>query len=326
MNLNELKKDKIGIKDFKDDYLKSINLKVFDLTFDKAFKGIFELNYEALKRFVISVTHLTFKPEDIDIKFIAPSLPITKFYEYQKTMDMHVVINDSIDIGIEVNRNSFSSVKLRNFLFLNKNYSLSLKSGNKKKKLEDLTYIQLNLNTEDKSSNIGEDIIFPYSMVKKEIYIENYIIYLRYLDYYHRLYYNENVIKSEADYWLAALSAKDIVTFNKILKCFLDDELRIKLVKDAINMFDNESIIDEYEQMMLYRVQERETKKYAIIEGLKEGREKGREEGLKEGLEQGAEQNTIKMIKSMLKNDADYEFISNVTGKTIEEIKEIEKQ
>ena len=178
MKLQELEKNKKELKDFREGYLESLNLKIFDLTYDKVFKSIFELNYEALKRFIISVVHLDLNPEEINIKFLAPSLPIAKFYEYQKTMDMHVIINDTIDIGIELNRSDFSSVKLRNFLFLNKNYSLILKSGNKKKELEKLTYIQLNLNTEDKSSNIGEDIIFPYSMITKEVYIENYIIYL----------------------------------------------------------------------------------------------------------------------------------------------------
>ena len=45
----------------------------------------------------------------------------------------------------------------------------------------------------------------------------------------------------------------------------------------------------------------------------------------REALKQGKEENKIEMIKSMLENNADYEFISKVSNKTIEKIKEIEK-
>jgi len=49
-------------------------------------------------------------------------------------------------------------------------------------------------------------------------------------------------------------------------------------------------------------------------------------DGLNTGISQGIETTIVNTIKSMLENKADYEFISKVTGKTIEEIKEIEQQ
>ena len=54
-------------------------------------------------------------------------------------------------------------------------------------------------------------------------------------------------------------------------------------------------------------------------------RKEGREEGEKNGEARGEARGILNMIKSMLKNNASYEFISNVTGKSIEEIKRIEK-
>ena len=42
-------------------------------------------------------------------------------------------------------------------------------------------------------------------------------------------------------------------------------------------------------------------------------------------MEQGREEKAIEMIKAMLKNNANYEFISKVSNKSIEEIKEIEE-
>ena len=46
---------------------------------------------------------------------------------------------------------------------------------------------------------------------------------------------------------------------------------------------------------------------------------------MNDGISKGINQNTTKIIKSMLMENTDYEFISKVTGKSIEEIKEIEK-
>ena len=43
-----------------------------------------------------------------------------------------------------------------------------------------------------------------------------------------------------------------------------------------------------------------------------------------EGFNAGVEQNTIEVIKNMLENNAELEFISKVTGKTIEEIEKIQ--
>ena len=57
---------------------------------------------------------------------------------------------------------------------------------------------------------------------------------------------------------------------------------------------------------------------------LKNSYKRGIDEGKEEGLQEGIEYNMVSMIKNMLKKKADYNFISEVSGKSIEEIKEIE--
>ena len=57
---------------------------------------------------------------------------------------------------------------------------------------------------------------------------------------------------------------------------------------------------------------------------LKAYEDLARKEGIEAGIEQGIEQNTINTIKSMLENKLDYETISKITKKSIDEIKEIE--
>ena len=49
-----------------------------------------------------------------------------------------------------------------------------------------------------------------------------------------------------------------------------------------------------------------------------------RKKGFEEGTEKGIEDKTIEVIKNMLKEGSTYEFISKVTGKSIDEIKELD--
>ncbi|MGN1342231.1 MAG: hypothetical protein ACI4VL_03265, partial [Bacilli bacterium] len=57
-----------------------------------------------------------------------------------------------------------------------------------------------------------------------------------------------------------------------------------------------------------------------MIEGIKEGKKKGIEQGIKQGINE----NKTEVIINMLKKGIDYDTISEVTDKTIEEIKKLE--
>ena len=57
---------------------------------------------------------------------------------------------------------------------------------------------------------------------------------------------------------------------------------------------------------------------------LRTAREDGLKEGIKKGIKQGIQEEKLETIKNMLKNGLDYQTISEVTGKTIMEIKNIE--
>ena len=59
-------------------------------------------------------------------------------------------------------------------------------------------------------------------------------------------------------------------------------------------------------------------------DGLKEGIKKGIKQGIQEGREQGIQEEKLETIKNMFKEELDYQTISEVTGKTIMGIKNIE--
>ena len=63
--------------------------------------------------------------------------------------------------------------------------------------------------------------------------------------------------------------------------------------------------------------------RFKMIEDL--ALETGLQQGIEQGIKQGIEQKTVELIMNMIVNNIDYDTISKITSKSIEEIKEIEK-
>ena len=84
---------------------------------------------------------------------------------------------------------------------------------------------------------------------------------------------------------------------------------------------DDEKVLKDWIVEDNQRWREQGERRFAIKQGHEEGFKQGREEGRKEGKEEGKEL----VIINMLGEKTDYDFISKVTGKTVEEIKKIEK-
>ena len=306
-----------------EEYVKELDevLEMQSLTHDIMLKNLFERNEYILKRFIISVLHLDIRPNECKLYYLDKELPVTNHKEYKKTLDFNVSINDSIFVNIELNRSAFQYVKQRNYLYHTKQISYSLKKGQAITELSRYTNIQLNLNAYDKSNNLGEDIIVPYSIKTNSIYIENDIIYLKYLDYYYKLYYNETIKKEESDYWLAMLMAKNFTELNNILSQFLPNDLREKIIKDVENLSMDEFVLEDIEREALDAIELRDSLYYAKEEGI----EQGIEQGMEQGISQGVEQNKIETIKALLKKKISYQDIEEITGKSVEEIKKIEE-
>ena len=163
-------------------YLKELDkdLEMIPLTFDIVFKGVFEKNRDILKRFLISTLDLKLDVNRTKIEVLNNELIKENVKEYQKRVDILVVLNDTIYIDIEINRSNFEKVKKRNSLYCDKLYSMLLDMGDKTTKLNDIYLYQLNLNTKDLSITYGEDIIVSYSLVTKSIYIKNKYTYLKF--------------------------------------------------------------------------------------------------------------------------------------------------
>ena len=310
------------------EYLKKVDMevKMIPLTFDVVLKGVFERNRDLLKKFVISVLKLEIDENDTDIEIVKNELLKENIKEYQKRVDILVILNDNIYVDIEINRSSFEKSKFRNSLYCDKLYTTLLETGEKASELKNFYLYQLNLNTEDKSTPYGEDMIVMYSTTTKEIFIDNKIMILKYLEFYRKLYYTNGDNLEEDEIWLAALTAKNFTELNEMLSHILSNRDRSRFVKEAIRMSRLNFSLRDWETEKMNDLMREESKRIDREEGFQAGIEQGIEQGTEQGIEQGIEKNTKDTILAMIENGATLEFISKVTNKTIDEIEKIIKE
>ena len=280
-------------------------VKLLPITFDPIFKGIFGSNIELLKDFILSVLEIDIDRDKCKIRLLNNELPIENYKEYKKTVDLNIVLNDDIFIEIEINRSDFNKVKRRNFIYQNKMYSMIPEKGDDPKDIDNIIFYQLNLNTENKTETYGEHVIVPYDTTIKEIYIDNYYTILKYLEFYHKLYYTKSRKLERGELWLAALMSNSFSELYDILSKILSP--------DKLELIIEESKKTSLNDFNLHAWKQKEMKDLVINKRNRIIR--------KEGIQY--EKNET--IKNMLKENISYELISKIVKKPIDEIKEIEK-
>ena len=282
--------------------------RLIPLTSDFMFKRIFTKNPDILKQFLISVLELNINPEKATIEIISNELTKSNRKEYHKTVDMLVQINNNLNIDIEINTERFNSIKERNTLYLQKISVDTIESGNTYKSMAKYYFYQLNLNTNPSDKNLDDCYILRGEKNNKSL-LENFKIVCKFIENYRDIYYNKLDKSNSSTIWLALLSSKNF------------DELK-EMASLVMNKNDREKFIEECKKASKDRVFLSEwcADMFAADVEAKE-----RQADYEEGLNEGINQNTTKIIKSMLMENTDYKFISKVTGKSIEEIKEIEQ-
>ena len=138
------------------------------------------------------------------------------------------------------------------------------------------------------------------------------------------LVYNNNNLEeiSDLEKWSGIIGCKYLEDIKSILESgLLEMEEKEKFLNDIKEKSKDKDVLEgiKFEDNMEYRF------KLVEEDAYERGLEQGLEQGLEKGLEQGLVKNTIDIIKSMLDNNISNEIISKVSGKSIEEIKEIEK-
>lgn len=318
-------------------------LKMVPLISDYMFKAIMLRNVDIFKNFLIETMNIDIKPEENYILFLDKELIKENFKEKGKIVDINVKLGNNLIIDVEVNREKFEIVKERNDLYLSKLDITQLEVGEEYRDLKNKYIYQLNLNAYPSSKeNFKKRYIVEYDLENKEVFDLRKRKFVKNLVYYRNLYYNGGELLTNDEIFMAGLMSKSFSELYSIMSNILSGNDLNKFIESVINMSNDEFILHAWQKEKFDKMIEERKKELALEEGLEEGRKigieegklegkeeglkEGKKEGLKEGLKEGKEQSTIEVIRAMIKNNASYEFISNVTGKSIEEIKKIENE
>ena len=291
------------------------------LIFDKAFKAVFIKEENILIKMIRDIFEVNEKSRPFTMVGFetVPSTEDGKTYRG----DILIKLSDKSYVSIEMNSVFKEDIFNRNFIHLIRVHNQVLKEGENNKEISLYRMRQLNLNLKD---TFDEGVVSRYAFCNMD---NNKVASLIYticninIAKGEELLYNIDVRDlPKAVRWGAILNRRSIEEIEYLIGDDLltmeEKERFINTIKDVNN---DENIIPAWifeENARLKREQEME---FAIEDGHK----KGLEQGIKEGIKEGKEERDKEVIINMLQEKSDYNFISKITGKTVEEIKEIEK-
>ena len=282
--------------------------------YDVIFKEVFLNNPSVLLKMIKEIFHIK---EEINNPLTIvgyESVPLVYNGRTFKS-DLLVVLSDDSYVVIEMNNKSKMGVLDRNLIQLFRVHSQILKRGELYDNLKNYRIRGINFNhmIESEGSEIEE---YAFCNIKTGEVASNIITYVDIdVEKCYNLVYNyskEKDIPIEAK-WGAIIKERSIDRIIDILGGVLTMEEKENLRKTYEDINDDTHILKSWivEDNLRWKFEEQEYNGY--------------QKGKLEGIEQGAESKTIEMIKNLLFQDIDYNIISSASGKTIEEIKEIEK-
>uniref|UniRef100_UPI003F4C411F Rpn family recombination-promoting nuclease/putative transposase n=1 Tax=Brachyspira catarrhinii TaxID=2528966 RepID=UPI003F4C411F len=232
----------------------------------------------------------------------------------QSIVDVRAVTKSGETVLIEIQRVGNQSFVYRSLYYWAKGYISNLRNNEKYNDLKQVIVINI------LDFNLLKDINKEHSCyVIKELetnhiltnHLEMHFLELpKYLS-------SSSKLTDELYAWFYFLTIKE--KMEEIMEMLVKKNPIMKEVYDEYNKFVNTK--DLFENYSEYE------KNYFDILALNEERIKGREEGLKEGLEKGIEQGeknkAITMAKNMKARNMDLNLISELTGLSIEEIKNL---
>ncbi|MBS4763546.1 MAG: Rpn family recombination-promoting nuclease/putative transposase [Brachyspira sp.] len=209
-------------------------------------------------------------------------------------------------VMISANMKTFKSVEILNPFNLKKNYS-------DKETIVDVKCIisinLLNFNLNKKDSNVHSCYMI-YDTKNKRLLTDHLQIHIIELKKFN---FKNNNLSKDLNYWLGFFTTKD-------MEAYMSDIVKEKpIMEEAHKRYNNfirsRLMMSEYEKKEIYQYDKQIMLKDERREGIKEGIKKGKLEGIKE--------RNYSIAKNLKKAGSDIEFISEITGLTIEEINKL---
>ena len=286
--------------------------KIISLSYNAMFKAVFYENKKVLVSIIQAIfDYCNFKVEikEENLFIRNNELPIGNATDKQLVCDYIIKIDDNTDLNIEINRTSYPGLVERNMTYSFKIYCDHFKAGDKYIEFSKYSLLQVNFNNFE---NPDKRCINKFFLIDTDN-IGNYL--------------SKNLCILNID---IASCFKLVYNNDKLDEISMLERLSAILFPDTLE--DISSIIRS-------DIMDKETKKEFLEDVVKKSKDKDIEEAVKlednidyrfklmeeDALNRGIEQSINKTIKNMLANNFDLEIISKCTGKSIEEIKIIQK-
>ena len=283
-------------------YRKSI--KKYKVKNDIIFSYIFS-HKDILKSFLENVIDTKIESLEVENQF---KLDRSNFTDKLCVLDIKAVINKDTFIDVEMQNKVHQSYLKRIYLYFGSITKSQIRKGMDYSKLKDAIIINI-LN-----ENMFDDIKQYHTIWR--LYEENNkehtpldSLQVHFIEL--EKFRNSNPdLKNKLNQWLTFIDTEN----EKWVESVMEENQKIKEAYDLKEEFTADNETEEF--LYKYEIWKMDQKEF-----IKEARE----EGLKEGEKLGQQKNQIQIVKAMLKENANIDFISKVTGLTKEEIENIDK-
>ncbi|HCI77405.1 MAG TPA: hypothetical protein DHV54_00375 [Firmicutes bacterium] len=277
------------------------------LASDVLFKKVFFSEGSALLKMLQDILDIR---EDSGITIIGYETRSNNIFGKSFRGDLLVTLSDRTYVSIEMNNSNPKNSLSRNMIHLFRIHSDMLVKGMPDSELEKYRLYQLNF---DNFRNPSREAIEKYAFCSLTTGKVRNLIYTFCdvdLEKCRKLVYNVNVSEVSKDIrWGAIMTSNDIEEISKLLgEDMLSMEEKDKFLNTVRELNEDEKVVKDW----MWEENDK-LRYYNDLEASKE-----------QGIEQGIEDKSKEVVINMLNKNMDYETISEISGKTIEEIKEIE--
>lgn len=277
------------------------------LASDVLFKKVFFSEGSVLLKMLQDILDIR---EDSGITIIGYETRSNNIFGKSFRGDLLVTLSDRTYVSIEMNNSNPKNSLSRNMIHLFRIHSDMLVKGMPDSELEKYRLYQLNF---DNFRNPSREAIEKYAFCSLTTGKVRNLIYTFCdvdLEKCRKLVYNVNVREVSKDIrWGAIMTSNDIEEISKLLgEDMLSMEEKDKFLNTVRELNEDEKVVKDW----MWEENDK-LRYYNDLEASKE-----------QGIEQGIEDKSKEVVINMLNKNMDYETISEISGKTIEEIKEIE--
>ena len=280
------------------------------LEYDTIFKATFIRRQEVLIKMIRDVFEIE---DDINNPLFIVGYELVPHSKRGKSYksDILIKLSDDSYISIEMNKRIGNDILSRNIIQMSRIYAQINRSGDKDNIISKRTVMGLNINT---FKTFTGKPVEKISLCETEtgMIVSNLLSFCNIdVALCRKLVYNLGIEKvSKAIRWGAIITSKSIKEISNVLgDDILSMEEKEKFLNTIKEVNDDERVLEDWMWEEHYRLKEIDERNTA----------------LQEGREEGIEDNKKEVIINMLKKEMDYNVISEITGKTIDEIKKIEK-